>query len=214
MSSRDDVLNRIRAAAAATDNATTRSVPRDYRDRGDDLPGSDSAVERFVDRVEDYRATVRRTTAAGIAATLSDVLDDDHSVVVPPSTPAAWRDACAAGERAVFVDATPAPLTASQLDAVDAVVTACRVAIAETGTIVLDAEPDQGRRMLTLLPDHHVVVVLADQVVWSVPEALARLDPARPLTFVSGPSATSDIEFDRVEGVHGPRRLDVLLVTD
>ena len=105
------------------------------------------------------------------------------------------------------------PLTWDELDAIDGVITGCAVAIAETGTIVLDADADQGRRALSLLPDLHVCVVSADRIVGSVPEALARLDPTRPLTWISGPSATSDIELQRVEGVHGPRRLDVIIVS-
>ena len=104
------------------------------------------------------------------------------------------------------------PLTSQELDGLDGVITGCAVAIAETGTIVLDAGPAQGRRVLSLLPDLHVCVVTADQVVGTVPEALARLVPARPQTWISGPSATSDIELQRVEGVHGPRMLDVVFV--
>ncbi|SEG77772.1 L-lactate dehydrogenase complex protein LldG, partial [Actinacidiphila yanglinensis] len=106
-------------------------------------------------------------------------------------------------------------LTTHQLDGIDTVITACALAIAETGTIILDAGPDQGRRRITLIPDHHICVVrVPEQVVDSVPQALPKLDPTRPLTWISGPSATSDIELDRVEGVHGPRTLDVILVTN
>jgi L-lactate dehydrogenase complex protein LldG len=208
MSARDDVLARVRAAVSGPAPA----VPRDYRTVGEEVPGSEQLIEQFVDRLVDYKATVHRTDAAGLVATLSSVLTSDGSVVVPPGLPADWRSACADAVPLLLVDGEPDRVTAAQLDATDAVVTACRVAIATTGTIVLDAAPDQGRRVLTLVPDHHVVVVFAEQVVSGVPESLNRLDPTRPLTFISGPSATSDIEFKRVEGVHGPRVLDVIVV--
>ena len=129
------------------------------------------------------------------------------SVVVPDDLPATYADVLDA-----MVDRRDAPLTSADLEGVQAVVTLGRLGIASTGTVVLDAGPGQGRRILTLLPDHHVVVLRADQVVDTVPQAFAALEPSRPTTFISGPSATSDIELDRVEGVHGPRRLDVVLV--
>ena len=103
-------------------------------------------------------------------------------------------------------------LSVAQLDVADGVITGCAVAIAETGTLVLDGSPDQGRRVLTLIPDYHLCVVLPDQIVADVPQALARLEATRPLTMISGPSATSDIELNRVEGVHGPRTLEVIIV--
>ena len=128
----------------------------------------------------------------------------DGPVLLPPGLPAEWAPDGTVDDVA---------LTATDLDGFAAVVTACRVACAETGTIVLDGAPDQGRRAITLVPDVHVCVVRAEQVVQTVPEMIARLDPVRPTTFISGPSATSDIELNRVEGVHGPRTLHVVLVT-
>jgi L-lactate dehydrogenase complex protein LldG len=207
MTARDDVLSRVRSAVAG--QPPSAEVPRGYRLISNRLPGTELVIERFIDRLTDYKASVHRTDTAALAQTLTAVLASDALVVLPPGAPAEWRDAC----NDVRIDGDPAPLTAAELDAIAAVVTGCRVAIAETGTIVLDAGPDQGRRVLTLVPDHHVVVVHVEQVVMSVPEALTRLDPSRPLTFISGPSATSDIEFKRVEGVHGPRILDVIVVT-
>ena len=132
--------------------------------------------------------------------------------MVPAGRAGAWLPAYPGR---ILRDGDPAPLSVADLDEPGlAVLTGCAVAVAETGTLVLDAGPDQGRRVLTLVPDHHVCVVRADQVVAGVPDALARLaDPTRPLTLISGPSATSDIELDRVEGVHGPRRLEVIVVS-
>jgi L-lactate utilization protein LutC len=210
VTARDEVLARVRAT---TDGGVQGVVvPREYRTAGAAVPGSAEAIERFIERVLDYRARVHTAAEADIAATLIGVLEGAVSVVVPPGLPESWRTACASAGRIVRVDGEPTILTAAELDDTAAVVTACRVAIAETGTIVLDAAPDQGRRALTLVPDHHIVVVFADQIVATVPESLSRLDPTLPLTFISGPSATSDIEFKRVEGVHGPRVLDVIVV--
>jgi L-lactate dehydrogenase complex protein LldG len=209
MTARDDVLTRIRTAVAG--QSPSGEIPRAYRLISNRLPGSEPVIERFIDRLVDYKATVHRTDLTGLAGTLAAVLASGASVVLPAGAPTGWRDAFTA--QVVHVDGQPTPLTAGELDGIAAVVTGCRVAIAETGTIVLDAGPDQGRRVLTLVPDHHVVVVHTEQVVMSVPESLTRLDPTRPLTFISGPSATSDIEFKRVEGVHGPRMLDVIVVS-
>jgi L-lactate dehydrogenase complex protein LldG len=198
------VLEAIRAALA--DAPTPVDVPRDY-----DLglaPGADP-VALFVDRVGDYRATVHRATATDLAATVAAVLAE-HEVArlaVPAGLPEAWL-----ADAAVESVGDDPPLSHRELDALDGVVTGCAVAIAETGTIVLDGGAGQGRRALSLLPDLHVCVVSVDRIVGSVPEALARLDPHRPLTWISGPSATSDIELQRVEGVHGPRRLEVIVL--
>ncbi|HST65711.1 MAG TPA: LUD domain-containing protein [Mycobacteriales bacterium] len=193
---RDEVLARIRLALG--DRPAPVPVPRDYRRVGT-LPRAE-LLDLFVDRLVDYKAAVRRCPAPALAETLVAALDG-RSVVVPPGLP--WSL-----PGAVVDDG----LTALALDQLDGVVTACAVAVAETGTIVLDASPDQGRRAITLIPDYHLCVVRAEQVVQTVPEAVGRLDPSRPLTWISGPSATSDIELQRVEGVHGPRNLEVVLV--
>ena len=168
-------------------------------------------VALLVDRLVDYRATVHRCTAAGLAATIAEVLAGTRLLVVPPGLPQPWLTAY---DGPVARDGDPQPLSVADLDAPGVTaLTGCAVAIAETGTLILDAGPEQGRRALTLVPDRHVCVVRAGQVVPGVPQALARLAyPTRPLTFISGPSATSDIELNRVEGVHGPRQLDVIVV--
>jgi L-lactate dehydrogenase complex protein LldG len=199
-------MARIRAALG--DGPPPVEILRDYERA---LPPGADIHKLFVERVSDYRATVHRTTAAGLPDTIATVLTARGAarIVVPAGLPHEWLE-----ESGAEITVDDPPLSYADLDALDGVVTGCAIAVAETGTIVLDAGPDQGRRVISLLPDLHVCVVMASQVVGSVPEALARLDPTRPQTWISGPSATSDIELQRVEGVHGPRTLDVVLVED
>ncbi|MEU1226533.1 LUD domain-containing protein [Streptomyces sp. NPDC005828] len=206
--SRARVLARIRAAVAGAPEPP--AVARDYLPRHTpDDPGA--LLDLLHENLADYRAHVHRTTPDGVAGLVARLLAERGAatVAVPPGLPEEWLGATEAVRR--FDEPR---LTPYELDGTDAVVTGCAVAIAETGTIVLDGGPGQGRRALTLVPDLHLCVVRApEQVVASVPLALPRLAPGRPLTWISGPSATSDIELDRVEGVHGPRTLEVLLVT-
>jgi L-lactate dehydrogenase complex protein LldG len=166
----------------------------------------EDVVGLFVERVEDYRAVVVRCRPEEVADRVGEGLTGSARVVVPGGFPEEWLP-----DRLDRVADEPA-LSAYDLDAVDAVVTTAALGIAVTGTIVLDHGAGQGRRALSLVPDRHVCVVMADQVVVDVPDAVRRLDPVRPLTWISGPSATSDIELDRVEGVHGPRNLHVIVV--
>ncbi len=191
-SARDEILGKVRSALSGTAPAPRPPIP----------PGSspEDVVGLFAERVADYRATVVRCTARTLRTELEAALPEGR-VVVPAGLSVTLPDA-------VVDDG----LSAAELDACVAVVTDATVGIAETGTIVLDHGPGQGRRAITLVPDVHICIVRADQVVADVPDAMPRLDPTRPLTWISGPSATSDIELDRVEGVHGPRTLVVLLV--
>ncbi|MDV9193586.1 LUD domain-containing protein [Streptomyces sp. SR27] len=203
------VLGRIRAALGdvpADETPADVPVPRAYLR----TTPPDDIVTLFAERVADYRATVVRCAPEEVARTVAALLERRgvRRVVVPDGFPPEFLTRTDAD----LVRDAP-PLTVRQLDAVDSTLTTVAVAIAETGTVVLDAGPGQGRRALTLVPDHHLCVVHPEQIVPDVPEALARLDPRRPLTLVSGPSATSDIELRRVEGVHGPRILDIVLVT-
>lgn len=213
MSSRELILNRVRSANRSGDLAGPDDGGRSWA-YGQPTP-MENVLDRFVDRVEDYKAKVIRCTqdevAEHIAAELSEV--GVTSAVLASGVPAQWRDAVSARGIEAREDT---PLSHAELNNTGAVVTASRVSIAETGTIVLDHAPDQGRRALTLVPDVHVCVVRSEQVVSDVPEAVQILSSTiatgHPLTWISGGSATSDIELDRVEGVHGPRTLIVLLV--
>ena len=225
ISAREAVLSRLRSAAALVDMApdgtaaVPAAVPRDYRTVGEHAPGSAAVVDLLVDRLIDYKAVVAVCSEAQAVQAVRTVLErwsvsDDAlaPVVVTASPPDSVAEAVAG--RAVLVDTAETPLTLTALDTSLGVITGCSVAIAETGTLILDAAPDQGRRALSLVPDRHLVVLQARNVVQTVPEAVAGLNPARPLTLISGPSATSDIELSRVEGVHGPRTLEVIVIVE
>ncbi|MFD7696742.1 lactate utilization protein C [Streptomyces sp. NPDC059805] len=212
MSARERILGRVRRALADVprdDTPYERAVVRDYlREHGERTV--EQTVDLLAENLADYRAVVHRTDFEELPYLVMRLLAERGSqyVLVPPGLPPEWMSA--ADPTRVHDRAVSTP---HELDRVESVVTGCAVAIAETGTIVLDGSPDQGRRRITLVPDHHICVVrVPEQVVSSVPQALERLDPARPLTWISGPSATSDIELDRVEGVHGPRTLEVVLL--
>ena len=213
MSAREDVLARIAAAhqAAPPPELPYAAITRDYRTHGARDAGE--LTELLVDRLLDYKALVRRCAPAAIAATVATALAERGArrVIVPAGLDAAWSETT---DVRALVDPDPdgQPLDVPTLDEADGVLTSCTVAIAETGTLVLDGSAGQGRRAVTLVPDYHLCVVGADAVVADVPQALKRLAPSRPLTWISGPSATSDIELSRVEGVHGPRTLEVIVV--
>lgn len=199
MGAREDVLGRVRAALAHAP-ADARPIPRDYRLRTDD------GVDCLVDRLRHHGAETRRVTAGELDEAVRAALRarGARRVVAPEGLPESWLEG-------VEPLRDIPPLDPHALDGADGVVTTCAVAVAQSGTIVLDAGPGMGRRALSLVPDLHLCVVREEQVVGSMPEAIARLDPARPLTFVAGPSATVDIEMVRVAGVHGPRHLHVIV---
>jgi L-lactate dehydrogenase complex protein LldG len=197
---RAEILGRIAQAIA---DAESTPVPRAYRRAG--ALSREERTQLFVDRVADYRAEVRRADAIESAVTAVCAAHGVRTLAVPPSLP--WRP-----DGVELVE--DHGLTAQELDRVDGALTGCSAAIAESGTIVLTAGPEDGRRALTLVPDLHICVVRESQICELLPEALDRIDPRRPITFVSGPSATSDIELSRVEGVHGPRTLIVLVARE
>jgi L-lactate dehydrogenase complex protein LldG len=213
---KETILWRIRHA--------TRDVPENERpedvavERGyrqEDESSREEIVERFAERVAEYEATVHRVERGDLAGAIEEALKRRgvKRLVVPPHLPKEWIPEGIETLR----DAARPRLTKEELDESDGVLTGCALGIAQTGTIVLDSGRAQGRRALTLLPDYHLCVVREDQIAGLVPEAFVKLEEAvksegRAITFISGPSATSDIELDRVEGVHGPRTLEVLIV--
>ena len=202
---RADVLDRIRSALGS--GVVVPEVPREYRGAG--APAEGDVVALFCERVADYKATVKRVAVADLAAAVAAACSERgvRRLVATPVVSGAIGSV-------ELVEDEP-PLTPQDLDAADGDLTGCALAIAETGTIVLDGGPRSGRRAITLVPDYHACVVEARSIVAGVPDAVAALAEAaaagRPITLVSGPSATSDIELDRVEGVHGPRTLDVFV---
>jgi L-lactate dehydrogenase complex protein LldG len=214
---RAEILARIQAARSGLPPAVT--VPRDYRGPGA-AAGAEAAAagagaanwscwpDLLADRLADYGALVRRAQAAEAPAAIAAVLSEHGArrIAVPAGLPADWI--------AALPEPRPDPprLEIAELAAVDAVITSVTVAVAQTGTLVLDHGPGQGRRELTLVPDVHLALVAPDRIVAAVPDAVAALDPRSPLTWISGPSATSDIELNRVQGVHGPRTLIVIIL--
>lgn len=200
MNAREEILGRVRDAIGALLEAPPAEIPRAYRTR------INEGIDEFIDRLEHYGARTRRVSASGLTAMVRSALAERGArrVVAPEGVPDAWLEAIEP-----LRDAPP--LGSDALDGSDGIVSTCAVAIAETGTIVLDGGPGMGRRVLSLVPDYHLCVVRSEQIVGSVPEAIALLDPVRPLTFISGPSATVDIELVLIEGVHGPRTLEVIV---
>ncbi|GAC1390703.1 MAG: LUD domain-containing protein [Ktedonobacteraceae bacterium] len=212
---REAVLGRIQAAlrdVPVEEQPEEHPIVRSYRHN--ETGTREEIIERFVERVTEYKAVVRRIEEGQlpVAIAASCAAHNIHRLVVPPDVPPSWLP-----EGIEVLSDAEMMLTYEQLDMSDGVLTGCAVGIAQTGTIVLDGGKMQGRRVLTLLPDYALCVIWEEQIVDLVPEAITLLEQAvrtrrQPLTFVSGPSATSDIELSRVEGVHGPRTLEVLVV--
>lgn len=213
---RERILGRIQAAlrdVPADEKQEIYAVSRTYLHH--DGETQEEHIERFVERVRDYKAVVRRIQESELPTAIADAFAARslHRLIVPSNIPASWLP----DGVEVLCDTTEKPLTYEQLDTSDGVLTGCALGIAQTGTIVLDGGQLQGRRVLTLLPDYALCVIREEQIVGLVPEAISQLAEVasvrrQPITFVSGPSATSDIELSRVEGVHGPRTLEVLVV--
>ena len=218
---RMEMLRRIRVALSDVPPGETPdavAVERDYT--RSEVVSHGEIVRRFVERVAEYKALVRQVEEGNLAQAIAEacVAHAITHLAVPSDISDAWVTECVRhGVELLRDDATHAALSYTQLDTSDGVLTGCALAIAQTGTIVLDGGAHQGRRALTLLPDYHLCLVYEEQIVGMVPEAIERLgdtarERRRPITFISGPSATSDIELNRVEGVHGPRTLEVLVV--
>jgi L-lactate dehydrogenase complex protein LldG len=213
VNAREEVLARIANAhrAAPPPNLRYEDISREYRTTSDS--SAEMLTELLIDRLVDYRALVRQCSVDDLGATIAHALAERgaDTVAAAAGLNPSWTANLSVSVRTDGLSEDD-QLSVSELDGVDGVITSCAVAIAETGTLILDGSAGQGRRVLTLIPDYHLCVVFVDQIVPDVPQALARLEATRPLTMISGPSATSDIELNRVEGVHGPRTLEVIIV--
>lgn len=205
MSAKQDILNRIRSAQKQAGLPDHVDVPREYQRKG--TLNDDELREMLVDRLEDYKAEVHVTEESDLKKTLDTIVNDRNckDIRYAPGMNADLFDGLPA--RPDDEDADP-----RELDDADAVVTESFVSSAQTGTIVLQSDSRCGRRALTLVPDRHICIVRRDEIVYGIPEVISRMDPDKPATWISGPSATSDIELSRVEGVHGPRDLIVIIV--
>lgn len=200
-----EILGRINSAL--NDTPAVPPVQRSYRRTSGRTAAEVLAM--LEDRLLDYRAGVYHETPATLPGRIAGLLGGQRSVVIPEGLPRQWLPG---DGKHVIVDVTGAGLPVRELDEIGAVITSSTVSCAETGTIFLSTRPDEGRRAISLVPDHHICVVPVASVVELIPEALARVEPTAAITMISGPSATSDIELERVEGVHGPRQLDVILL--
>lgn len=207
MSARTEILERIHGALS--DRPEVPTVPRGYRAESE----LDEAelIRLLIDRLVDYKAQVSVVDHQDVSTRINELLAGASSYVVPSGLDPDWLTTAEGDDHRRRMDSIDAPLGISELDNIDTVITGSAVSVAETGTIILDGSPNQGRRAISLVPDHHICVVRAGDIVGILPEALRRLDGTRPITMISGPSATSDIELERIEGVHGPRRLDVII---
>ena len=203
-----EILGRLRRAL--DDAPTPPAVARDYRRSSARTAADVHAM--FEDRLVDYKANVYRDTLDTLPGRIADLLGETARYVVPEGLDRAWLPEDAGARQAVVDSPDGRVLGVRELNEVDAVVTSSSVSCAETGTIFLSGQADEGRRAISLVPDHHICVVPEASIVELIPEAVARISPRAPITMISGPSATSDIELERVEGVHGPRRLDVIIL--
>ena len=208
---KNEILARIRGALA--DGPTVGETPRDYR-KVSELTRQ-QIVDMLEDRLVDYKANVFHESAETVGDRIAVQLGTSARYVIPAGFDTALLPDDTAARRVIVDpndDRKASALGVRELNQVDAVVTSSTVSCAQTGTIFLSGRPDEGRRAITLVPDHHICIVPVDSIVELIPEAMARVEPTAPTTMISGPSATSDIELERVEGVHGPRTLDVILL--